>query len=279
MIEPDNKDVTIKRQCELLNIGRHHYYHVPRTLRAEQDKIDGSLILLQPSKTPLYGRIKIADALVKKGYELGEGRIRRLMKKLNIVALFPKPYLSSPNKVHKKCPYLLSDITASYPNHVWATDITYLKIPGGHVYLMAMLDLYSRRVLSWEVSNTMDSFFCQRVVGAAIKKYGVPCILNTDQGSQFTSNDFTSYVLSRNIKLSMDGTGRVYDNIYIERLWRTVKYEDIYLNDYQTLPMLRAGISRYFSFYNSERSHQSLKYKTPDEKYFEYKNEEKVMVA
>jgi len=158
MLEPKHKEITIKRQCELLNIGRHHYYHVPRTLRAEQDKIDGSLVLLQHSKTPFYGRIKLADALTKKGYELGEGRVRRLMKKLNIAALFPKPYLSSPNKAHKKYPYLLSGITASYPNHVWATDITYLKIPGGHVYLMAMLDLYSRKVLSWEVSNTMDSF-------------------------------------------------------------------------------------------------------------------------
>lgn len=271
MIEPEHKHITIKRQCELLNISRHHYYHEPSTLRAERDKIDSSLLLFQYSKTPFYGRIKLADELAKKGHDLGEHRVRRLMKKLNIVALFPKPYLSCPNKEHKKYPYLFSGVTASSPNHVWVTDITYLKLPRGNVYLMAILDLYSRKVLSWEISNTMDTFFCQRVVHAAIKKYGTPQILNTDQGSQFTSNDFTAYVLSHKIQLSMDGKGRVYDNIFIERLWRTVKYENIYLNDYQTLPMLRVGVNKYFYFYNSQRSHQSLDYITPDQKYFEKK--------
>jgi len=280
MLEPEHKYISIKRQCELLRISRHYYYYEPRTMRKERNKIDGSFVLFQHSKTPFYGRVKLADALAKQGYDFGESRVRLLMKLFNIKVLFPKPYLSIPNKAHQKYPYLLSDVTASYSSHVWATDITYLKIPGGNVYLMAILDLYSRKVLSWEVSNTMDSYFCQRVLHTAIKTYGIPTILNTDQGSQFTSNDFTSYVLSHSIKLSMDGKGRVYDNIYIERLWRTVKYEDIYLNDYQTLPMLRAGINRYFYFYNNERSHQSLGYKTPDEKYFENKNEEeKVMVA
>ncbi len=278
MLEPEHKDLGIARQCELLNISRHYYYYEPRTLREERNKIDGSLVLFQHSKRPFYGRVKLADALAKQGHDLGESRVRLLMKKLKITALFPKPYLSISNKAHKKYPYLLSNVTASYPNHIWATDITYLKIPGGNVYLMAMLDLYSRKVLSWEISNTMDTFFCQRVLLAAIKRYGIPEILNTDQGSQFTSEAFTSSVLSNKIKLSMDGKGRVYDNIFIERLWRSVKYENIYLNDYQTLPMLRAGVSKYFYFYNSERSHQSLGYKTPDEKYFESK-EETGMVA
>ena len=218
MLEPEHKYISIKRQCELLRISRHYYYYEPRTMRKERNKIDGSFVLFQHSKTPFYGRVKLADALAKQGYDFGESRVRLLMKLFNIKVLFPKPYLSIPNKAHQKYPYLLSDVTASYSNHVWATDITYLKIPGGNVYLMAILDLYSRKVLSWEVSNTMDSYFCQRVLHTAIKTYGIPTILNTDQGSQFTSNDFTSYVLSHSIKLSMDGKGRVYDNIYIERL-------------------------------------------------------------
>ena len=212
MIEPEHKELTIKRQCELLNIGRNNYYYEPSALGQEQDKIDSSLILVQYSKTPFYGRIKLSGALAKLGYDMGESRVRRLMGKLKIQAICPKPYLSCPNNAHKKYPYLLSDITASYPNHVWSTDITYLKVPGGTAYLMAILDLYSRKVLSWEVSNTMDTLFCQRVLYAAIKKYGIPFILNTDQGSQFTSEAFTSSVLSNKIKLSMDGKGRVYDN-------------------------------------------------------------------
>ena len=271
MLEPEHKELSIKRQCELLSISRSNYYYEPSAFGQEQDKIDSSLILVQHGITPFYGRIKLAIALAKLGYNMGESRVRRLMDELKIQALCPKPYLSCPNDAHKKYPYLLSDIVVSYPNHVWSTDITYLKVPGGTVYLMAMLDLYSRKVLSWEVSNTMDTLFCQRVLYAAIKKYGTPEILNTDQGSQFTSEDFTSSVLSNKIRLSMDGKGRVYDNIFIERLWRTVKYENIYLNDYQTLPMLRAGVNKYFYFYNSERSHQSLDYITPDQKYFEKK--------
>ena len=268
LVEPNNIDITIIRQCELLSITRDNYYYERSIVRKELDKIEMSLVLVQHSKTPFYGREKISKALMRLGYDISEGQVRRLMKKAGIKALYPKPYLSCPNKQHKKYPYLLSDITASYPNHVWSTDITYIKIPGGHVYLMAMLDLYSRKVLSWEISNTMDTFFCQRVVGAAIKLYGAPYILNTDQGSQFTSEDFTKYVDSKGIKISMDGKGRVFDNIFIERLWRTVKYENIYLNDYQTLPELRAGIKKYFYFYNTERLHQSLEHNTPDEKYF-----------
>jgi putative transposase len=169
LVEPDNKDITITRQCELLSITRNNYYYDISTVRKERDKIEMSLVLLQHSKTPFYGRGKISKALKGLGYDVSENQVRRLMKKAGIKALYPKPYLSCPNDQHKKYPYLLSGITVSYPNHVWATDITYIKIPGGHVYLMAILDLYSRKVLSWEISNTMDTFFCIRVVKAAIK--------------------------------------------------------------------------------------------------------------
>ena len=213
---------------------------------------------------------KITEALKKKGHGVNRKRVYRLMREMGIQAIYPKPNLSKPCPEHEKYPYLLRGLEIEYPNHVWATDITYLKISGGFIYLAAIIDLYSRKVLSWKISNTQDTQFCIEILEQAIEKYGRPEIFNSDQGSQFTSKDFTEKLKENKIKISMDGKGRALDNIYIERLWRSLKYEDIYIREYETVKDCTRGVNKYFEFYNSERFHQSLKYKTPDEIYFGY---------
>lgn len=189
------------------------------------------------------------------------------MKKMGLRAIYPKKNLSKPRKGHKIYPYLLRNKIIALPNQVWATDVTYIKVNGSFVYLAAVLDLYSRKVLSWRVSNTMDTHFCVEALEEAIELYGVPGIFNTDQGSQFTSDAFTSVLLKHGIEISMDGKGRALDNIYVERLWRTLKYEEIYLNYYEDVKELKIAVNKYFKFYNSERFHQSLDYETPNEIY------------
>lgn len=195
-------------------------------------------------------------------------QVRRIMKKAGLRAIFPGKRTSIASKQHPKYPYLLAGKVISFPNQVWATDITYIKLAGGHVYLIAIIDLYSRKVLSWRISNTMDADFCVSALEEAIATYGVPAMFNTDQGCQFTSEAFTGVLKAYGIVISMDGKNRAIDNIYVERFWRTLKYEDIYIRDYQTMTELRSGLARYFTFYNSERFHQSLGYQTPDEIYF-----------
>jgi putative transposase len=189
------------------------------------------------------------------------------MKKAGLRAIFAGKKTSLPGKGHKKYPYLLKDKIIWLPNQVWATDITYIRLRGGYVYLVAIIDLYSRKVLSWRVSNTMDAEFCVAALEEAIAVWGVPAIFNTDQGSQFTSDAFIAALESRNISISMDGKNRALDNILVERFWRSLKYEDIYLKDYQTMPELKMGLSRYFEFYNGERFHESLDYETPNATY------------
>lgn len=190
------------------------------------------------------------------------------MKKMGLRAIYPKKNLSKPGKGHKIYPYLLRNKIIALPNQVWATDVTYIKINGSFVYLIAILDLYSRKVLSWRISNTMDTIFCIEALNEAIEIYGVPGIFNTDQGSQFTSEAFTSILLDNGIQISMDGKGRALDNIYVERLWRTLKYEEIYINCYDDIKELKTAVAKYFKFYNTERFHQSLDYETPDEMYY-----------
>lgn len=189
------------------------------------------------------------------------------MKKAGLRAIYPGKRTSIPARGHARYPYLLRGKAIWLPNQVWATDITYIKLKGGYVYLAAIIDLYSRKVLSWRVSNTMDAEFCVAALEEAIATWGVPAIFNTDQGSQFTSEAFVSVLESHGIRISMDGRKRALDNIFVERFWRSLKYEDIYLKDYQTMEELKQGVKRYFRFYNSERFHQSLDYKTPDKVY------------
>lgn len=217
---------------------------------------------------PFYGYRKIFRALNDKELPITESQVRRLMSEMGLKAIYPKPNLSKPGKGHKVYPYLLRDLEIEYINQVWATDITYLKLNGSFVYLVAVIDLYSRKVLAWRLSNTADASFCVEALQEAIDIYGVPEIFNTDQGSQFTGNDFISKLNEYSIKISMDGKGRALDNVYVERLWRSLKYENIFLNDYRNLKELKGGVKLYFEFYNTERYHQSLNYQTPDTVYF-----------
>ncbi|MFV1976583.1 MAG: IS3 family transposase, partial [Candidatus Scalindua sp.] len=188
-------------------------------------------------------------------------------RKAGLRAIFPGKCLSKPSKLHKKYPYLLKGMKIWLPNQVWATDITYVSLAGGHVYLVSIIDLYSRKILSWSLSNTLDAEFCVTALQEAISNYGTPAIFNTDQGSQFTSDAFIEVLQAHHIRISMDGVGRALDNVYIERFWRSLKYEEIYLNDYQSMGELKDALKRYFMFYNEERFHESLDYLTPDEIY------------
>ena len=221
---------------------------------------------------PFYGYRKVAIAL--KHMEVTRKQVRRIMKKAGLRAIYPGKWLSIPSKMHKKYPYLLRDKDIWLPNQVWATDITYIKLAGGHVYLVAIIDLFSRKVLSWRLSNTLDTEFCISALEEAIMTYGVPAIFNTDQGCQFTSEAFTDKLEDYKIRISMDGKGRALDNVYIERLWRSLKYEEIYLNEYHSMEDLKIALKHYFNFYNTERFHQSLEYATPEEIYYSAFNRE-----
>lgn len=208
-------------------------------------------------RTPFYGSRKMVIYLAGEGYFINRKRVQRLMKLMNIQAIYPKPDLSKNRQEHKIYPYLLKGVNIDRPNLVWSTDITYIPVSQGFLYLVAIIDWYSRYVLSWRLSNTLDVSFCIDALEEALEK-GSPEVFNSDQGSQFTSNEFTERLLSKEIKISMDGRGRVFDNIFIERLWRTVKYEDIYLKGYETGKDVKEGLSAYFPFYNNERFHQAL---------------------
>jgi len=251
-------------------MARSTYYYKPRdpAKNEEAERLKRDIMMIF-KKTPFYGYRKVCKALQDQGWNILPKQVWRRMKKMGLRAIYPKPNLSKPRKDHKKYPYLLKDITIDHVNQVWATDITYLRLRGGFVYLIAIIDLFSRKILSWRISNTLDNWFCIRALEEALLKYGQPEIFNSDQGSQFTSEDFIKTLEDRGIDISMDGKGRALDNIFIERFWRSLKYENIYLNDYQTVPECRAGVKRYFRFYNTQRYHQSLDYKTPDEFYYE----------
>jgi len=218
-------------------------------------------------KTPFYGSRKMVIYLTNEGYFVNRKRVQRLMRLMNIQAIYPKPNLSKNRREHKIYPYLLKGVSIDRPNFVWSTDITYIPVRHGFLYLVAIIDWYSRYVLSWRLSNTLDVTFCIDALEEALEK-GCPEVFNSDQGSQFTSNEFTEMLLSKEIKISMDGRGRVFDNIFIERLWRTVKYEDIYLKGYETGKDVKEGLSAYFPFYNNERFHQALEYRTPEEVHY-----------
>jgi putative transposase len=217
----------------------------------------------QYTRTPFYGVRRMIVELGKVVRAVNPKRVRRLMRLMGLEAIYPKPRLSLAGKGHKIYPYLLSGVPIERINQVWSTDITYIRLRHGFVYLTAVMDWYSRYVLSWEISVTMETSFCVAALDRALRQ-GKPEIFNTDQGAQFTSCDFTKRLLDEGIQISMDGRGRVFDNIFVERLWRTVKYEDIYLKDYTDVPMLVGGLGDYFDFYNRERPHQSLAYRTPE---------------
>lgn len=265
-------NLSIKNQCELLGISRSAYYYKPEPKVSEAEVIILKAIIEELKNRPFYGYRKIAEALKDTG--VTRKQIRLIMRKAGLRAIYPGKQLSKSNKEHEKYPYLLRGKEICFPNQVWATDITYIKLHGGHVYLVAIIDLFSRKTLSWKLSNTIDTEFCIAALDEAIMTYGIPAIFNTDQGSQFTSKEFTDKLKSNKIRISMDGKGRALDNIYIERFWRSLKYEEIYLNEYRSMEELKGALKRYFNFYNKERFHQSLEYATPDEMYFSVFNEQ-----
>lgn len=265
MVEPNHPGLSVVEQCRVLDISRSSYYYERRADRAESDLEDLKLILGVLTDIPFYGYRKVARGLQGEHPHMSRKRVRRIMRRFGLRALYPGPSLSRPRKEHKKYPYLLRGKQIRYPNQVWASDLTYIRLPGGFVYLVAIVDLYSRKVLSWRVSNSMDPSFCVAALEEAIETYGEPAIFNTDQGSQFTSDAFVSVLSEHSIESSKDGKGRALDNVYLERLWRSLKYEDIYLHSYETMPDLREGVQRYFRFYNTERFHQSLDYQTPEQ--------------
>lgn len=266
MIEKEHSELSIMDQCEYLSLPRSNYYYSPRG----ESELNIKLMHIIDefyTKHPTFGYKKMTSFLNRQGYEINPKRIKRLMQIMGLEAIYPKKYLSQPNLEHKIYPYLLRDVTIEHSNHVWSTDITYIRLCGGFVYLVAVMDWFSRYVLSWELSNSLDTSFCLSALKKALVR-GMPIIFNTDQGCQFTSEAFTGELLKHLIQISMDGCGRAFDNIFIERLWRTVKYENVYIKGYSTMSETYQGLSDYFNFYNNIRPHQSLGYQTPAEVYF-----------
>jgi putative transposase len=257
----------IKRQCELLNIARSTAYYQPvgpSTEEIELRRIIDEIHL----KYPFMGSRRIRNELIKEGLYVNRKRIVRIMRDMRIGAIYPKPRTTVTNKAHKVYPYLLRDIEVTYPNQAWAIDITYIPMAKGFLYLVAIIDWYSRKVLSWRLSNTMDTGFCIEALEEALQYYDPPDIFNSDQGSQFTSTEFTEKLLEHTIRISMDGKGCWVDNVFIERLWRSLKYEEVYLKAYTTPREAELEIGNYMVFYNEERNHQGLNDLTPDEAYF-----------
>lgn len=257
----------IVRQCELLDLPRSTFYHVPKPV-SEADLELMKLIDRCHTEPPFYGSRRIVDWLSDEAFTVNRKRVQRLMRTMGIVAVYPKRNLSLANQVHRVYPYLLRNLAIDRPNQVWATDITYIPMARGFVYLVAVMDWHSRKVLSWRLSNTMDNHFCVEALEEAIAKYGAPDIFNTDQGSQFTSEEFTSVLKRHDIQISMDGKGRWLDNVFIERLWRSVKYEEVYLKAYDSVANAKRSLNRYFTFYNKRRRHQSLDRQTPNGVYY-----------
>jgi putative transposase len=245
-----------------MGLNRSSWYYEPVPL-SEADQTMMKLLDEQYMKTPFYGVRNMTTYLREAGYTVGKDHVRTLLRTMGLSAIFPKPNLSRPHPENRIYPYLLRDIDVIRPNQVWCSDITYIRLYHGFAYLVAVVDWYSRAVLSWRLSNTLEAGFCVEALREAISKYGSPDVFNTDQGTQFTSQDFINVLTTNNISISMDGRGRCLDNIFVERLWRTVKYENVYLKGYQTIPEARSGLSEYFEFYNNERYHQSLDNKTP----------------
>ena len=265
-VDPKHAELSIVRQCELLKISRSVYYYDPKgegelNLNLMR-KIDEQFL-----ETPFYGSRQMVRHLRRQGYHIGRKRIRRLMRKMGITAIYQTPRTSKPHPEHKIYPYLLRNVSITRPDHAWCADITYIPMRRGFLYLVAIMDWASRSVLAWRLSNSMDPSFCVEALEEAIARYGKPEIFNTDQGSQFTSYEFTQVLKDNGIAISMDGKGRWMDNVFIERLWRSLKYECVYLYDFQTGSQAREGIGRWIDFYDHERPHSSLGDSTPMEMY------------
>ena len=266
MLEPDHDRISLRRQCDLLGLSRSTAYYRPCVENPASLALK-EVIDRQYTKTPFYGTARMTAQLRRGGWRVNVKRVRRLMREMGLSAIYPKPRLSLSNQAHPKYPYLLRGVTVDRPDQVWCADITYIRLRGGFAYLTAVMDWYSRYVLSWELSNTLDATFCLEALERALA-ISQPEIFNSDQGAQYTGEAFTGRLKKANVQISMDGRGRVYDNIFVERLWRSIKYEEVYLHDYQTVTAARIHLSNYFEFYNNERPHETLGYQTPHEVYY-----------
>lgn len=263
----DKRDrLSVRRQCRLAHVSRTQVYHEPATESPQNLKLMAEIDRIY-LRHPEYGYPRMTDELVLGGYEVNHKRVARLMRKMGLQAITPGPHTSRPAAGHEVYPYLLRDVKIDRVNQVWSTDITYIPMSSGYLYLSAVIDWYSRYVLSWELSNTMESSFCVNALRRALKQ-GTPEIFNTDQGSQFTSKEFTDVLHKKHIEISMDGKGRAIDNVFIERLWWTLKYEEIYPKDYRDGHTLHKGLERYFGYYNQRRRHSSLDKRTPAQIYY-----------
>jgi putative transposase len=269
LIEPDNSQISISRQCELLELARPSYYYQPRPVSELNLKLMRRIDEIY-TDTPYFGVRKVTACLQNEGYQINHKRIERLMHEMGLVAIYPKPKLSKPGQgaQHRIYPYVLRGRRIDSINQVWSTDITFIPMPKGYVYLVAIMDWYSRYVLAWELSVTMETEFCLEALNRALRQ-AQPQIFNTDQGSQFTSLAFTGRLLAQGITISMDGRGRCFDNIWLERLWRSVKHEEVYLKNYGSVEEALVGLGHYFDKYNHHRPHQSLDYFNPAQVYFD----------
>lgn len=268
MVDEAHSQLSIVQQCQLLGVNRSTFYYQPVTPSADNLTLL-KLIDQQYLETPFYGSRRMTACLRERGYPVNRKRVQRLMHQLGLQAIYPKPKLSQPHPEHTVYPYLLRGVVIERVNQVWSTDITYLPVLKGHFYLVAIMDWYSRKVLSWQVSNTMDVQFCLAALNDALSRYPPPEIFNSDQGAQFTAKVFTQRLQQAQVQISMDGRGRCHDNIFIERLWRSVKWELIYIKAFEDGAHLKEEVRNWFDFYNQRRLHQSLKYRTPDAIYYE----------
>lgn len=273
-MDSGNRKISISRQCELLGLRRSSFYY-----RSERDDRYNEYLMRvideQYTRTPFFGVPKMTAWLCRQGHWVNVKRIRRLMRLMGLEAVYPKPRLSKHCPEHKKYPYLLKGLKIDHPDHVWCSDITYIRLLHGYVYLVVIMDWFSRYVLSWDLSITLEKDFCIDALKRALL-ISKPEIFNSDQGPQFTSDDFINALEEINIRISMDGRGRFYDNIFVERLWRSVKYEEVYLHDYRTVLEARDGLGSYFDLYNKERPHDSLNNQTPCEVYYGLERVQKV---
>lgn len=267
MIDRTHSTLSLRRQCQLLELHRSNLYYEPA-----QESTENLLLMRlldeEYTRYPFKGVLKMQHYLRDLGYRVNHKRVRRLLRVMGIEAIYPKRNLSRSHPEHKKYPYLLKGLVIAKPNQVWCVDITYIRLVQGFIYLVAIMDWYSRYVLSWRLSNSLEPSFCVEALEDALMVYGFPEIFNSDQGVQFTSESFTGLLLANNIQISMDARGRAFDNIFIERLWRTVKYEEVYLHEYASIPEAKERLREYFTFYNCKRHHQGLNYQKPADVYF-----------
>lgn len=280
LIDSKHKGLAVVRQCELLGFNRSTHYYESRCDMVLKSKLLRAIDDVY-TQVPFYGYRKVHKALLEQGYNIGINRVNAYMKELGLKTIYPTKAVKTTiaNAEHKKYPYLLRDLDIVRANQVWSTDLTYIRVNGGFVYMAAIIDWYSKAILAYKISNTMDSALVTSVLETAIAKHGTPDIFNTDQGSQYTSNAHTQLLIDNDIQISMDGKGRATDNIAIERFWRSAKQENIYLNEYQNIKQLKMGMAEYISFYNNDRFHQSLKYQKPMEVYQKSITEQYKMAA